>query len=162
MGSEFDQLFARLAPSIHAYLTRLTGDAAAAEDMCQETFVRYLGHQDQLAVRNGHVAPWLFRVATNLGLDRLRRRRPESLPLDLAGAPPPPCGAESGELVRRVLSTLEPDLRAVFLLRVHHGLTFPQLAQVLSLSERGAKDRYRRARDELARRLAPWMEDLLP
>jgi RNA polymerase sigma-70 factor (ECF subfamily) len=162
MGDGFDELFSRLAPSVHAYLARLTGDASLAEDLCQETFVRYLRHQDQLAVRNGHVAPWLFRVATNLGVDRLRRRKP--LPLDgepVAGPAAAPA-TERSAVVRAALDALEPDLRAIFLLRAHHGLTFPQLAEVLALSERGAKDRFRRARDELARRLAPFLEDLLP
>lgn len=164
MDESFDAVYARHGRSIHAFLARLTGDSVGAEDLCQETFVRYLQHEEQLSSRNGHVAPWLFRVATNLGLDRLRRLKPCALPEDLA-PPASPVRVEDpmvGEQVRRAVACLGPDLRAAFLLRAHHGLTFPQLALVLALSERGAKDRYRRARDELARLLAPWFEDLMP
>ena len=49
---------------------------------------------------------------------------------------------------------LEPELRATFLLRAHHGLPFRAVAEALGISERAAKDRFRRTRDQLARRLS--------
>lgn len=163
MDGGFEALYARYGREVHAYAARLTGDPYVAEEICQEVFVRYLQHEQALAGRNGHVAPWLFRVATNLGVDRLRRllrgprgarslAAPEALP---DPAPGQPQDADLAERIRRAVGALNPDLRAAFLLRAHHALTFAQLAEVLDLSERGAKDRYRRAREALAAALAP-------
>jgi DNA-directed RNA polymerase specialized sigma24 family protein len=97
-------------------------------------------------------------------VDRLRRRAPRPL-VDaerLAGPLAPTGEPDEPERVRAAVAALDPDLRAAFLLRAHHGLTFPQLAVVLDLSERGAKDRYRRARDRLIELLAPWFPERLP
>lgn len=161
---DFDAVYARYGRQVHAYASRLTGDAWAADEICQETFVRYLQHEEALRGRNGHVAPWLFRVATNLGVDRIRRVRPKSLAdADLLPGRAEPRGEpDEPERVRGAVAALPPDLRATFLLRAHHGLSFPQIAQVIDLSERGAKDRYRRARDLLIQMLAPWFPERLP
>ncbi len=167
MDAGFEALYARLGPQLHAYAARLTGDAGAADEICQEVFVRYLRHERELAGRNGHVAPWLFRVATNLGVDRLRRltrgpgaalslAAPDALAAAEAAAPP---DAGLSERVRLAVGRLPPDLRAAFLLRAHHGLTFPQIAAVLDVSERAAKDRYRRARESLSAALAPYVPE---
>jgi RNA polymerase sigma-70 factor (ECF subfamily) len=160
---DFEAVYARYGRQVHAYAARLTGDAWTAEEICQETFVRYLRNEDVLKGRNGHVAPWLFRVATNLGVDRLRRKTPRALEDGdrLAGPSTAHGEPDEPERVRAAVAALAPDLRAAFLLRAHHGLTFPQLAVVLDLSERGAKDRYRRARDRLIGMLAPWFPERL-
>ena len=52
---------------------RMTGDAAEAEDLVQETFSRALLHAPD--TDDGHVKAWLTKVATNLAIDQLRRRR---------------------------------------------------------------------------------------
>lgn len=164
MDAGFEAVYARYGRQVHAFAARFTGDAGAAEEICQETFVRYLQHEDALRGRNGHVAPWLFRVAANLGVDRLRKMKPGALQDSdaLPGRPSLAVEPDDGERVRRAVTELPPDLRAAFLLRTHHGLSFPQMALVLDLSERGAKDRYRRARDLLVERLAPWFPERLP
>ena len=159
----FDAVYARYGKQVHAYACRLTGDAWVAEEICQETFVRYLQHEEALQGRNGHVAPWLFRVATNLGVDRLRRVRPKPLRDEesLVGRAEPPGEPDEPERVRAAIAALPPELRATFLLRAHHGLSFAQIAEVIDLTERGAKDRYRRARDLLIQKLAPWFPERL-
>lgn len=52
---------------------RLTGSAALAEDLVQETFIRALRRPPK--DRKAPLRPWLRRVATNLGIDALRRRK---------------------------------------------------------------------------------------
>jgi DNA-directed RNA polymerase specialized sigma24 family protein len=61
--------------------------------------------------------------------------------------------------VRAEVGRLDPPHRATFLLHAHHGLTFPQVADVLGISESGAKQRYRRAREHLAKSLAHLLEE---
>ena len=52
---------------------RMTGNAADADDLVQETFVRALAHPPKRSEQP--VRPWLIRVAMNLSLDLLRKRR---------------------------------------------------------------------------------------
>lgn len=157
MADPFDEVYCRYGERLHAYLARLTGDSWTADELCQETFVRYLNHPPRTAV-DGHVGPWLFRVATNLGLDRLRRRRPVALatePVDTE-----PLAAEVTQArdldarIRAEIGRLPPMFRAAFLLRANHDLAFREVGRALGISERAAKHRFRRARDQLLARLA--------
>ena len=157
-GLGFDEVYARYGAEVHAYLARLTGDGWTADEICQETFLRYLAHERELVGSNGSLGAWLYRVATNLSIDRLRRRARS--PLRTAGtantadrecAPP---SADVEAVIRREVERLEPALRATFLLRAHHGLSFRHVAEALGISERAAKARFRKTRDRLARRLA--------
>jgi RNA polymerase sigma-70 factor (ECF subfamily) len=161
-GSEgFENVYGRYGPPVHGYLARLTGDPWAADELCQETFVRYLRNQQKIHVSNGTLGAWLFRVATNLARDRFRRRRPESL----AHEPAAPAGAGDGAVrseardldahVRREVDRLPLELREVFLLRAHHEMPYARIGDVLDIGERTAKQRFRRAREILAHRLGP-------
>ena len=153
----FDLVYREYGRSVHAYLARLTRNRSVAEELCQETFLRYLRHRPRIAGSNGAVGAWLYKVATNLAWDRARRRRPEALghePMarDGDGA----AAAEARDLserIQREIDELPVELRAVFLLRAHHNLTHRRVAAALKISERSAKDRFRRAREILAHRL---------
>jgi RNA polymerase sigma factor (sigma-70 family) len=94
---DFDRVFDEQYPPLLRYLYRLTGDADAAEDVAQETFVRLLR---QATLPEGEVRPWLYTVATNLvrdaGRKSVRRRR------ILSGAPPQSApGTAADEMMER-------------------------------------------------------------
>lgn len=63
------------ARAVHALAWRLTGDAAAAEDIAQEAMLRLWDHADRWRPGGPGVGAWLRRVATNLAFDRARRGR---------------------------------------------------------------------------------------
>lgn len=156
MDGTFDEVYARYAGAVHGYLARLTGDAAAADELCQETFLRYARRERSLLEANGHLRGWLFRVATNAAIDRMRRRRAAPLGPE-PPAPSTPEPAESRDLAARVraeLAAMPPELRGTFLLRAHHELPYAEVAAAFGITERAAKDRFRKVRDLLARRLA--------
>ena len=72
----FLALYARTAGPLGGYLRRLTGNPALAEDLLQDTYLRFLS---RLRVPDGedHQRHSLFRIATNLAHDDFRRRRCE-------------------------------------------------------------------------------------
>jgi RNA polymerase sigma-70 factor (ECF subfamily) len=74
--TDIARLYRELGPVIHRRCIRLLGDPEAARDATQEVFVRALRHASELTFDRGCL-PWLYRVATNLCLNRLRDRRPE-------------------------------------------------------------------------------------
>jgi RNA polymerase sigma-70 factor (ECF subfamily) len=74
--SQFSALYAELQPSLWRYVHRMIGDADAADDIVQETFVRLLAHPE---LSPDEARRWIFPVATNLVRDRgrsaVRRQR---------------------------------------------------------------------------------------
>ena len=69
----YHRALAEHADGLKAYATRLLGDQIAAEDVAQDSFLALYRHLNQ--VPTAAYRPWLFRVARNLCLDQLRRRK---------------------------------------------------------------------------------------
>ncbi len=77
-------LEARLAayrPQVRRHILAMVRDAALADELTQDTYARALERIDQLRDPQAGLA-WLYRIATTLTLDRLRKRRPATIPLD--------------------------------------------------------------------------------
>ena len=70
----FDQLFERWAGPLLRYLERMVGDEATAEELVQESFLRLHGVRDRYEPR-ARFSTFLYRIATNLALNELKRPR---------------------------------------------------------------------------------------
>jgi RNA polymerase sigma-70 factor (ECF subfamily) len=70
----FDVLIDRYGPRLYGYFYRVTGRRVDAEDLLQDFFVRLVGTIGQYQ-HDGRFEPWIFRIATNLVRDRIRRSR---------------------------------------------------------------------------------------
>ncbi len=147
---------------------RMTGNAADADDLVQETFVRALSHPPKGGQQP--VRPWLIRVAMNLSLDLLRKRRrrgyvgewlPSPVPTESEDNPasfdPRAPGEDSPaaryEMLESVsfafllaLEALTPLQRAVLLLRDVFDYSTQEAAEALAISESNAKVTRLRAR----------------
>jgi RNA polymerase sigma-70 factor (ECF subfamily) len=73
----FQAFYSRTAGPVFGYLRRLTGNAAAAEDLLQDAYVRFLA-ASRLPEDDEHRKNYLYRIATNLARDRFRREKTES------------------------------------------------------------------------------------
>ena len=142
----------------------LTRNAADADDLAQETFVR--AYQAIGRFRVGEpLFPWLARIATNLAfsLYRRRKRRPETSiePLVEAGRQwgvedDPAAHVERGERDRRVQAAfdqLSDEHQAVLALRVVQDLSYEEIATTLRIPPGTVMSRLSRARAELKRKL---------
>src|SRR5580765_5324310 len=69
----YHRALAEHSEGLKSYATRMLGDGIAAEDVCQDSFLALYRHLHQ--VPPGAYRPWLYRVARNLCLDQLRRRK---------------------------------------------------------------------------------------
>jgi len=145
---------------------RMTGSAADAEDIVQETFARALAHPPPRS--DAPWRPWLVRVALNLARDELRRRKRRSYhgpwlpePVDDAelglGAHEPASTTGRYELVESVsfafllaLEALSPAQRAVLLLRDVFEYSSAEAAAALELSDANARVLLHRARRAMA------------
>jgi RNA polymerase sigma-70 factor, ECF subfamily len=136
-GGDFDALFRRLYPSLYRYLHRMTGDADAADDMAQESFVRLLGRQ----MPDDEARLWVFTVATNLLRDRGRtaRRRErllESSDWRPGSAPLPDEMLERSRTVERVRRALEqvPARDRQMLLMREEGFRYDEIARAAGVA----------------------------
>jgi RNA polymerase sigma-70 factor (ECF subfamily) len=148
-----------LAP-IHRFAFRLLGDRAEAEDVAQETFLR-LWRQAPRWKPKAKVSTWLYQVARNLCVDRLRARqtRQEAAP------PNPPESAPNGAslLERRQLSERVqgavaqlPERQRMALVLVHfQGLGNIEAAAVMEVKVEALESLLARARRQLRKRLRP-------
>lgn len=120
-----------------------------ADDVTQQVFLQVLRKIDQFSGQS-RVATWLYRVAVNECLQHLRRNGRQRVnplmhdPVDrFAGSTQQ---SEHAELLDRSLQRLEPDLRAMFLLREVENLSYREIASALDVSEGTVASRLNRAR----------------
>jgi len=146
---------------IYRYLLRLLRNPAEAEDLTQETFLRAYRRGNSLRDPEA-VRGWLYRIATHAALDRLRQRKRQPADdsdehtghLPSAVSPSPSVievveRKETSACVQRCLDFLPDHYRAVILLHEAHGLTAPEIANLLGVSLFTVKIRLHRARQKL-------------
>ena len=166
-----DECIREHSPGVYRLAMRLMRNEAEAEDVVQETFLSAFKAIDRFDGRSG-IQTWLYRIAYNASLMRLRRRRPDSVPVEEAiepdeGAPVPRAlvdwcclpeqvleKAEVRAEIRRAIRELPPKLRAVLVMRHLEELSTGATAKALGVSEETVKTRLRRARLRLKERLA--------
>lgn len=143
----FDELYRRYSSRLFSFLLRLVRDRAEAEDLLQEVFLTVL-RDDALELRDGKVAAWLFTVARNRAIGRLRQQKREAAHADREDEPAPPASPEAKaeirlrfEQVEKALAALSDDHQEVLLLKVVGGLTYAQIAEVQAVPEGTAKSR---------------------
>ncbi len=117
----FVALFGHFAPRVKAYLLRLGADDASAEELVQEVMLAVWRRAASFNPALAAVSTWVFTIARNKRIDRLRRERhPELDPDDPALAPDPVIGADSaveiaqiGVRLRGALATLPDEQRSL-------------------------------------------------
>jgi len=149
---DFDTLYREYAPRVHRFVLGLSGDAAVAEDVTAETFVRVWATRDR--VRHDTVRAFLFTIARNLWLQGIRSRwRQHGLGTEDADPRPGPDvqAADRVNLDRALaaLAQLEPFDRAAILMRAQEELSYEEIAQSMNISVSAAKVREHRARKRL-------------
>jgi RNA polymerase sigma-70 factor (ECF subfamily) len=137
--SSFDELFLRYYSRIYDVVFRLTGDAAEADDIAQEAFIRLYRQPPEVAGREHNVGGWLYRVAVNLGYNALRaarRRMVYEQAADRESTADPESVTEQHEerlRVRSALAELPPQQAQLLMLR-HTGLSYKELAEALDVA----------------------------
>ncbi len=139
---------------LRRFLRHRHGDDAGAEDLVQEVFLRALG-QGEAFCALANPRAWLFQVARNLLVDRLRVAKSQvPLPEDLADVPyTTPAVDGLSACLARVLGELSAEDREVLTLCDIEGLTQQAYAERLGLTLPAAKSRVQRARTRLRARL---------
>ena len=149
-------LFERYHTRLFEFLSRMTGNRVAAEDLVQDVFVRILKYRGTYR-DDGRFETWLFRIARNARVDYFRRAVPmDALPdsmLELpADTPGPATQLEMGRDVarlRKALLQLRDDRRELIVLARYQGLRHDEIAELLDIEVGAVKVRLHRAIAEL-------------
>ncbi|HEU4582631.1 MAG TPA: sigma-70 family RNA polymerase sigma factor [Polyangiaceae bacterium] len=155
----YRQLVDRHLRGIHAFAYRMLGNRAEAEEVSQETFLRLWEHAGRY-LPQAKPSTWIYRIAHNLSIDRLRRRRERSAPVapDELPASERPSGLflerQVAEAVQRALDELPERQRAAIGLVHYQGLSNAEAAEVLGVGVRALESLLARARRQLRDRLA--------
>lgn len=135
-------------------LCRYLVDQASADDLSQETYVRALQALPSYQARSPF-RPWLLSIARRTCADELRRRtRRRSLLVRLRGGLSETVPDRSGDVAATdLLSRLDPDRRAAFVLTQVLGLSYAEAAQACEVPVGTIRSRVARARDDLVAHL---------
>jgi RNA polymerase sigma-70 factor (ECF subfamily) len=172
----FDEIVQQHKNRIYHYICRMTHDSPDAEDLTQEVFIK--AFQSMATFRQeAAVDTWLYRIATNLVIDRFRRRKRGPLAwlpwggedegdpvseLPATGRESDPVAAlELSELQTRVhqaIATLPPKLRSAVVLHDMEGLSYEEVAAVAGCPVGTVKSRLFNGRALLRRKLARYVE----
>jgi RNA polymerase sigma-70 factor (ECF subfamily) len=173
----FEKLVTRYQNKILGYVARMTnGDREEAEDITQEAFIKAYRNLGSFRGQ-ASFSTWLYKIATNLCIDRARtrKRRPQQAysldePFDndeggggreIADSRfEPSKGVERDELrtlVRQTVGEMPEKQRQVLIMCDLQGMAYENIAEVLSIPLGTVKSRIFHARADLARRLKPYM-----
>jgi RNA polymerase sigma-70 factor, ECF subfamily len=158
----FEQLVAEYGDRVYGIALRVTGSPSDAEEVMQEAFLKAFR---SWPTYRGEAAPftWLYRIAVNAALTRVRERRPVE-PLDEREDGPDVVdwSTDAAQLVVRAelreqledrITRLPEDLRVTLILRDVEGLSTAEVSATLEITEAAVKSRLHRARMVLRQQL---------
>jgi RNA polymerase sigma-70 factor (ECF subfamily) len=165
--TDFEAVMREQGPRIYSLAVRLCGNQAEGQDLAQETFVKAYKSWGRFR-GDAEVSTWLYRICLNQWKNRVRyekRRsfwkhfslsastREEDKPLEIAGADAPLDqrlqSVDRAELLQEALSRLEPEERAIVVLRDMEDKSYEAIAQELGLMLGTVKSRLARSRERL-------------
>jgi len=154
--SQLGALFERYHARLFAFLYRMTGHRAAAEDLVQDVFVRVLKYRSTFR-DEGRFDTWIFRIARNARVDHVRHLVPEDSfeghMLDRPSPEPDPGAqlerARDRERLECALARLRDDRRELIVLARYEAMPHDQIADILGIGVGAVKVRLHRAVAEL-------------
>ncbi len=164
-------VYLEYSDAIHSYIYRLLGNNEDADDLTQETFIRV--HEHLASLRDAaRLRSWLYRIATNLCMDQLRRRSrirrllgvalsltpilddhdtPNQREIAEPGSTAQIDGVAERDHIARALRRMPAKYSVCLLLHSSQGLSYREIAEVLDITPGAAAVRLTRARDLFAR-----------
>ena len=161
----FEEIVRRHQRRVYGVALRIVRSHAIADDVAQEAFLKAWQALDRFELGRPF-GPWVCRIAANLAVNHVRSpvAREDPLPEghgETRAVGEDPLGAvldgEAQRLLHAALEELPPDQKAVFILRAVEDMSYKEIAEALDLSPGTVMSRLYRAREKLARALAPYL-----
>lgn len=153
---ELEELYGAFRKDLLAYCAAMTKSKSAAEDLVQETYLRFFTHWGDLEdLSRNQCRSWLYKTARNLFIDQTRKRSRET-PMEeeyfsLAAFEEDLSQAAVAQLIAR----LPPEEKTVFTMRYFEGYNSRELGELFDLPAATIRSRLASAK----RRLREWVEE---
>ncbi|GAF65210.1 RNA polymerase sigma factor SigW [Alkalihalobacillus trypoxylicola] len=168
-----EQAFAELVElykdKVYQVAYRMVGNPYEAQDVAQEAFLRSYMNIDQFDI-NRKFSTWIFRIATNVAIDRLRKKKPDyylqeevkgsdglTLESQIAADEELPedqvVKLEMQEWIQDEINRLPPKYRTVVILKYMEDLSLKEISEILDMPVSTVKTRIHRGREALRKRM---------
>ena len=174
----FEALFSRHCGALVSFAYRFVRNREVAEELAQEVFLRV--HDAAPKYRaDAKFTTWLYRIATNICLNEVRRpgfraghesldsaQDPDRRPAEIVDNSRPSADVliqrrAISDALRKALAQLPEKQRAAFILNKYQELSYAEVAEVLGVTEKAVKSLIHRAKEALASMLQPILTELL-
>ena len=148
---DFEAFYARHSPAVYRRAMQLLGDTEAARDATQEVFIRAFGGDGKAPPLPTPTA-WLYRVTTNLCLNRLRDQRRQSalLATHASNDAAVPATGETRAIVAQILGRVPEELQDIAIYFFLDELTYDEIAPLVGVSRRTIGNRLAAFRELVA------------
>ena len=151
----FTEIVEQYSRRVYALCYRVLRDEEEARDMAQEVFVRVLTKRKSFRA-SSEVYTWIYRIALNMCLSALRRRKINTVPIVQVEGLLPAGSRDQGDcpshleaLVAQAIGHLPPKQRGVFVMRFYDKMAFREIAAAMGTSSGAAKANFHFAVERL-------------
>ena len=172
----FEELVRRYQRAVSNVVYLTLGDRQEVQDLTQEVFIRAYKSLSRFD-ENATLYSWLYRIAVNLCIDEIRRRKiRKTLSLDLMSesalererkskeshfsSSAELFKAEKRDVILKALEKLSPAYRAALVLREYENMAYEDIAESLGITVQAVKSRIFRARQEMRELLKDYFEEM--
>lgn len=165
----FSELVELYKDKVYQIAYRMLGNIHEAQDIAQETFLRAYVNIDSFD-ENRKFSTWIYRIATNLSIDRLRKKKPNfhledkvtgtedlnyysQIPTDEELPEEKVLQIEMQEWIQKEIMMLPPKYRSAIILKYMEDLSLKEIGEILNLPVATVKTRIHRGREALRKRL---------
>lgn len=174
-GAAFEQLLDKYHRPIVNFIYKIVNNAAEAEELAQEVFLRIYRSRDGYEPR-ARFAAWIYRIATNLSLKEASRKRrmrfwshhsnshKDPLMVEEVLRDPAPdaegrvISSELGRVMRRAIGSLPRNEKVALILRRYEELSYREIAEIMDCTEAAVKTYIHRGKLHVRDRILPYLE----
>lgn len=157
----FAELYARHGQRVYLYCRKILGDSHAADDVFQDTFIRFLNSvQDERIMTN--VPAFLLRIARNLCLNYKRDHKSNAVIFEDFHLPTADKQVESQEIARLIsmaLELLQDEYREALILQMYQGMSYDEIGEQLGVPVTTVRNWVVRAKKKMRDILAPYFAE---
>lgn len=157
----FAELYSRYSQKLYSYCVRMLGNKDDAKDVFQDTFIKFYDSRNHYKAME-HVYSYMITIARNLCYNYNRDRK-TSIDIEDYKLTTTDVGYEQKELLEIIAQALELiaiQYKEVFVLRLYHGLSYREIAQITGDSEASVKSKCWRAKEKIKDVLHPYLKEI--
>ncbi len=158
----FTKIYLRYRERVYAYALRVLGNEQDAEDLFQEVFYRVYARAQSFEEEKS-LGGWIFTIAHNLCLNKIRDRKPQDAleNVTLCSEPDQDFGEDWQAVIAHAMAQLPVEYREALVLREYEGLSYTEITGILHTTIPAIKSRIYRAKGRLRELLAPYYKESL-